>query len=192
MSTMAMEVTGTPGACHSNTAWTEPTEQAKGLLPQEKGDTIWGLWGTQPQPEGHPAPLWPRDTTRRSQGDISLRFSLPSTGSQPELPWGKRLSLSEAPPPPFCHPSPPHSRAQLLPACHHAEARSAFWNLPGLGPGVDCQVLTAPAASRVPPCEEKSPPQPQSVPPGIDKAPKIPLLHLPCCTSGQTSKYKEL
>lgn len=48
MSTMAMEVTGTPGACHSNTAWTEPTEQAKGLLPQEKGDTIWGLGGPSP------------------------------------------------------------------------------------------------------------------------------------------------
>lgn len=47
-STMAMEVTGTPGACHSNMAWTKPTEQAKGLLPQEKGDTTWDLGGPSP------------------------------------------------------------------------------------------------------------------------------------------------
>lgn len=119
---MATEVTGTSGgACHSNTAWTERTEQAKGLLPQGKrGHYLGSLGGTQLQAEGHcqggtGAP------PGGSQGDTfpSGSHFPPQAASQrcpQERGWALRL-----PPPPFCHPSPCHSGAQLLPAHHHAE-----------------------------------------------------------------------
>lgn len=97
-----------------------PQNKPRGCCLRKKG-TLLGVWGD-------PAPAWGTPGSFVAWGhhqEVTGRHfpqALASLHRQPaRAALRKEMSLSEAPPPPFCHPFPPHSRAQLLPACHHAE-----------------------------------------------------------------------